>query len=147
MFVPTRFQDAYSSSLPPFPFVRNPATRSESIEIPPSAFESRQRKTFSRQRSEQTIVDFTRNDATISKETENSPTIMQSRVKVKRHPFMAVCALAVLVAAGASRLTLTPRAIYMATNQQVIDGFGFSTACAELLRRKNQSLYGTLACL
>ena len=59
---------------------------------------------------------------------------------------MAVCALAVLVAAGA--LSFNAHAacnIYMATNQQVIDGFGFSTAwCGTLTAAKNQSLYGTL---
>jgi glucuronoarabinoxylan endo-1,4-beta-xylanase len=35
--------------------------------------------------------------------------------------------------------------VYMATNQQVIDGFGFSCAwCGTLTAAKNQSLYGTL---
>jgi glucuronoarabinoxylan endo-1,4-beta-xylanase len=59
---------------------------------------------------------------------------------------MALCALTVLVAVGA----VSPRAhaqcnIYMGTNQQVIDGFGFSSAwCGQLSTAKNNSLYGTL---
>ncbi len=59
---------------------------------------------------------------------------------------MAVCALAVLAAAGA----FSPNAyaqcnIYLATNQQVIDGYGFSSAwCGQLSAAKNNALYGTL---
>src|SRR5208282_1768997 len=130
-----------------FLLFKTPVTRSESIEIPPSSFGIKATQDLLTPSGvNKRLLISPRNDATISKETENSPTIMQSRVKVKRHPFMAVCALAVLAAAGA--LSFNAHAacnIYMATNQQVIDGFGFSTAwCGTLTAAKNQSLYGTL---
>ena len=64
----------------------------------------------------------------------------------RKHPLFARVALAVLVAAG--MITINARAqcnIYMTTNLQVIDGFGFSVAwCGTLTAAKNQSLYGTL---
>ncbi len=59
---------------------------------------------------------------------------------------MALCALAVLVAAG----TFSPNAhaqcnIYMSTNQQAIDGYGFSSEwCGQLSAPKNNALFGTL---
>ncbi len=64
----------------------------------------------------------------------------------RKHSFLAIVVLAVLVAAG--MIPRNARAqcnIYMTTNLQVIDGFGFSVAwCGTLTAAKNQSLYGTL---
>jgi len=48
------------------------------------------------------------------------------------------------VAAAPSRLTLTRVQHLHGTNQQVIDGFGFSTRVRNSYGAKNQSLYGTL---
>jgi glucuronoarabinoxylan endo-1,4-beta-xylanase len=68
------------------------------------------------------------------------------KMKVKKHPFMALCALAVFVAAGAVSPSAPAQCnIYQGTNQQVIDGYGFSSAwCGQLSAAKNNSLYGTL---
>jgi glucuronoarabinoxylan endo-1,4-beta-xylanase len=65
---------------------------------------------------------------------------------MSKHPFIAVRTLAVFLAAGMVSINAHAQCnIYMATNQQVIDGFGFSVAwCGTLTAAKNQSLYGTL---
>jgi glucuronoarabinoxylan endo-1,4-beta-xylanase len=67
-------------------------------------------------------------------------------MKVNKHPFMAICALAVLVAAGVFSLNAHAQCnVYMGTSQQVIDGYGFSSAwCGQLSTAKNNSLYNTL---
>jgi glucuronoarabinoxylan endo-1,4-beta-xylanase len=67
-------------------------------------------------------------------------------MKAKKHPFMAPCALALLAAAGMVSLNAHAQCnIYMGTNQQVIDGYGFSSAwCGILTTPKNNALYGTL---
>ncbi|HUZ08305.1 MAG TPA: hypothetical protein VMV89_12575, partial [Candidatus Paceibacterota bacterium] len=64
---------------------------------------------------------------------------------MKKHPFMALRTLAVLVAGAASFNAHAQCNVYMTEDQQGIDGFGFSTAwCGTLTAAKNQSLYGTL---
>ena len=65
---------------------------------------------------------------------------------MNKHPFIAICALAVLAAAGAFSLNAQAQCnIYMRTNQQAIDGYGFSSAwCGTLTTAKNNALYGTL---
>jgi glucuronoarabinoxylan endo-1,4-beta-xylanase len=66
-------------------------------------------------------------------------------MKMKKHPFMALRALAVLAAGTVSFNAHAQCNVYMTQAQQVIDGFGFSTAwCGTLTTAKNQSLYGTL---
>ena len=67
-------------------------------------------------------------------------------MKMKKHPFVALRALAVLAAAGAVSLNAHAQCnIYMGTNQQAIDGYGFSSAwCGTLTTAKNNALYGTL---
>ena len=59
---------------------------------------------------------------------------------------MAMCALAILAAVGSVPMNARAQCnIYMATNQQVIDGYGFSSAwCGTFSSAKNNALYGTL---
>jgi glucuronoarabinoxylan endo-1,4-beta-xylanase len=70
---------------------------------------------------------------------------LQPKMKAK-HPFVPLCAMVVFAAAGALSLNAHAQCnIYMSTNQQAIDGYGFSSAwCGQLSAAKNNSLYGTL---
>jgi glucuronoarabinoxylan endo-1,4-beta-xylanase len=65
---------------------------------------------------------------------------------IRAYQFVAMCALAVLMAADAVSLNAHAQCnIYMGTNQQVIDGYGFSSAwCGTLPAAKNNALYNTL---
>jgi len=66
-------------------------------------------------------------------------------MNMKKYPFLVTWVLAVL-AAGAGAFSAHAQCnVYLTEGQQVIDGFGFSTAwCGTLSTAKNQSLYGTL---
>ncbi len=67
-------------------------------------------------------------------------------MKANKYPFMAMCVMAILAAVGSVPMNAHAQCnIYMTQGQQVIDGFGFSTAwCGTLTSAKNASLYGTL---
>jgi glucuronoarabinoxylan endo-1,4-beta-xylanase len=76
----------------------------------------------------------------------NSVFFLPGKMKAKKYPFMAMCALAILAAVGSVLMNAHAQCnIYMATNQQAIDGYGFSSAwCGQLSAAKNNALYGTL---
>ncbi|HEX5398524.1 MAG TPA: hypothetical protein VFY06_05685, partial [Verrucomicrobiae bacterium] len=66
---------------------------------------------------------------------------------MKLKKLITPCAFAILVAAGALPFNTpaAPCAINLSANQQVIDGYGFSSAwCGQLSTAKNNALYNTL---
>jgi glucuronoarabinoxylan endo-1,4-beta-xylanase len=67
-------------------------------------------------------------------------------MKTVMQPTRIIRALAVLVAASIASIDVHAACnIYMASNQQIIDGYGFSSAwCGTLSSAKNNALYGTL---
>jgi hypothetical protein len=72
---------------------------------------------------------------------------LPSKMKMKKHPFVTLRALAVLAAGAVSFNAHAQCNIYMGTNLQTIDGFGACSAwCGQMSAAKDKALFQTLGC-